>query len=184
MAATPSGPRAAGVASALITTILLVAAAILFIGIFLVFPGSGHAFALLLIGILGVIFAVIAYLLESVSREKEPTYQRATAWAFYAFGFAVVLLTLGLNPTGYLTTLYQVLGLVITLVLLAGSIALISWRYRTVEEVPPEEKQRAQWRATPPTSALDYGTAKLPAAPATAPAPSSPPPQPPASGGQ
>lgn len=177
----PSSPPVARFAAPLILAILLIAAAVLFLGIYLIFPASGHAFALLLIGILGVVFAVIAYLLESVSRE--PSLQRATAWGFYAFGFAVVFLTVGLNPSGYLNLTDQVIGLVVTLVLLAASIALIAWRYRSVAAVAPREAERATWRASTPASAFDYSTAHAPSAPATAPAPgSSPPPQPPAGG--
>ena len=168
-------------AAPLIAAILLVAAAILFIGIYLIFPQNGHAFALLLIGILGVVLAAVAYLLESVSRQ--PTIQRGVAWGFYAFGFAVIFLTLGLNPSGYLTLTGQVIGLVVTLIVLAGSIALIAWRYRTVAEVVPREAERAAWRNSTPASAFDYTTAHSPSAPATAPSPpSSPPAQPPAGG--
>ena len=140
--------RTAGLAGSLILAILLVAAAILFFGIYLIFPGTGHAFALLLIGILGVVFAVVAYLMESVSRQ--PTLQRATAWGFYAFGFATVFLTLGVNPAGWLNLTDQVVMLVVTLVILAGSVALIAWRYRTVAEVAPREAQRTAWQRTAP----------------------------------
>ncbi len=172
MGTQPYASQVARLASPLIAAILLVAAAILFIGVYLIFPQNAHAFALLLIGILGVALAVVAYLLESVSRQ--PTIQRGVAWGFYAFGFAVIFLTLGLNPSGYLNLTDQVIALVVTLVVLAGSIAAIAWRYRTVAEVAPREAERAAWRNTAPTSAFDYTTAHAPSAPTTAPAGPSP----------
>lgn len=181
MANPPSPAPVARLAGPLIAAILLVAAALLFVGIYLIFPGNGHAFALILIGIIGVLFAVVAYLLESVSRQ--PTIQRGVAWGFYAFGFAVLFLTMGLNPTSYLNLTDQVIGLVLTLVILAGSVALIAWRYRSVAEVEPREQERAQWRASTPTSAFDYSTAHAPSSPTTAPPSGSPPPAQPPTGG-
>ncbi len=156
------------IAAGLITGILVIAAGILFVGFYLLFPAHAHAFALLLIGMVAVVFAAIAYLFESFSRR--PTYQRTTAWGFYAFGFAVLLLTLGLNPTGYLSLAQQLVGVVVTLLFLAGSIAGIAWRYRSAASVPPREAGRAAWRASTPQSAFDYPTAHSPTAPVTPPA--------------
>ncbi len=156
------------IAAGLISAILVIAAAILLVGFYLLFPANGHAFALILIGIVAIVFAAIAYLMESVSRS--PTYQRANAWGFYAFGFAVLRLTLGLNPTGYLSLTLQIVGLVVTLLFLAGSVAGVAWRYRSVADVAPREAQRAAWRASTPASAFDYSTAHAPTAPVTPPA--------------
>lgn len=178
----PPATRAGRVAAPLIAAILLVAAAILLVGIYLILPQSGHAPALLIIGAVGVVFGVISYLLQSASRD--PSLQRGVAWGFYAFGFAVLFLTLGLNPASYLNLTDQVIGLVITLVVLAGSVAAIAWRYRTVAARAPLEAQREAWRSSTPASAFEYSTAHSPSAPATAPAPSTPPSsqQPPAGG--
>ncbi|MGI0139929.1 MAG: hypothetical protein ACREBT_02090 [Thermoplasmata archaeon] len=157
------------IAAPIIAAILLVAAALLFTGIYLVWPQNGHAFALILIGIVGVIFAVVAYLLQSTS--SDGSFQRGAAWGFYAFGFAVLLLTFGLNPSGYLSLAWQYISIVLTLVILAASIALIAWRYRSVAEVAPREAERAAWRESTPPSAFDYSTAHAPSAPVTAPSP-------------
>lgn len=181
MGATSSEPRPSRIAGLLVAAILLVAAAVLFVGIYLLFPANGHALALLVIGILGVVFAALAYLLESISRE--PSTQRALAWGFYAFGFAVLFLTLGLNPAAYLSLSDQVVGLVVTLVVLAASVALIAWRYRSVAAEAPSESERAAWRASTPASAFDYSTAHAPSAPTSSPPPSSPPSPPPSTGG-
>lgn len=167
------------IAAGLITGILVVAAGILFVGFYLLFPGNGHAFSLLLIGMVAVVFAAIAYLMESFSRA--PTYQRATAWGFYAFGFAVLLLTLGLNPTSYLSLAQQLIGVVVTLLFLAGSIAGIAWRYRTAASVAPREAERAAWRASTPASAFDYSAAHAATVPVTPPASSGK--SPPSTGG-
>ena len=169
MVSPQTAARVGGIAAALITGILLLAAAILFVGLYLLFPTPAHAPGLIAIGVLGVAFALISYLLESVSRT--PSYQRATAWGFYAFGFAVLFLSFGINPGAYLDLTAQIVALVVTLLFLAGSVAGIAWRYRSRAEVVPREAAREAWRKSEPMSAFEYPTARNPSPPATAPSP-------------
>ncbi|MEM0129398.1 MAG: hypothetical protein QXG65_04480 [Thermoplasmata archaeon] len=181
MSSTPRGGGGQAIAAGLITAVLLAAAAIFFVGLYLLLPAADHAPAFLWIGILSILFAIVSYTMGAFSRR--PVYQRATGWGFYGFGFAILLLTLGLNPGTYLTLADQVVGLVLTLVILAGSFAAIAWRYRSSEEPPAREAAREQWRNRRPMSAFDYPTAQSPSAPVTPPAPPEAGRSPPSSGG-
>ncbi len=162
------------VAAPIVAAILFVAAVVLMVGIYLLLPQNGHYLGLVTIGILSLVFAAISYLAQSLSAAN-PAPQRTLAWAFYAFGFALLLVTFALPAPAYNPGLAgQITGLVLTLVALAGSIAGIAWRSRSLATEPPREAARAEWRARTPVSAFDYGTAHAPDAPATAPPPSPP----------
>ncbi len=162
------------IAAPIVAAILAVAAVVLMAGIYLLLPQNGHYLGLVAIGILSLGFAGVAYLAQSLSAAN-PAPQRTLAWAFYAFGFALLLVTFALPAPAYqLALAWQITGLVLTLIALAGSIAGIAWRSRTLASEPPREVARSEWRARAPVSAFDYGTAHSPDAPATAP-PASPP---------
>lgn len=168
------------IAGPVVAAILAVAAVIVFVGVYFLLPQNGHYLGLVIIGILALVFAAVAYLSQSLSRAGA-TPQRTTAWGFYAFGFALLLVTFALPAPAYnLALSWQVTGLVLTLVALAGSIAGIGWRSRSLASEAPREAARAEWRARAPVSAFDYATAHAPDAPTTSPPPS--PPSPPARG--
>lgn len=167
----------ARVAAPAVAAILLIASVVLFVGVYFLLPLNGHFLGLVTIGILSLVFAAVAYLAQSLS-PANPAPQRTLAWAYYAFGFALLLVTFALPASAYnLALTWQITGLVLTLVALAGSIAGIAWRSRTLASEPPREAARAEWRGRAPVSAFDYTTARAPDAPAT-----SPPPSPPSSG--
>jgi MFS family permease len=175
-----AAPTGSKVAAWVVAAILLVVGILLFYGIYLVV--SSHFYALLTIGILAVVFALVAYLSESISRQ--PSVQRAAAWGFYGLGFAVLLLTIGLNPGSTLSTGWQITGLIIVLVLLAASIAGVGWRFRAVASEQGRQIEHGNWQARTPPSAFSY-TAGGPTNPpvATTPPPGgSPPSRPPSEG--
>ena len=164
-----------------LTVLFLVVAAVLFAAIYLSLPGQQHYWALILIGILSLVFAIGSYLLESLSRE--PTAQRSLAWGFFGMGFAVLFLTVGLAPTyGLLTAVLALYSLLILLVVLVVAVALIVWRGRAVRATENQQVSRAAWRNEPAPSAFSYATANAPSVPSTAPPPTpANPPSPPRS---
>jgi hypothetical protein len=166
-----SPPARQGWSAGLLTGLFLVAAALLFYGIYLGFPQNHEFTALLLIGVVALIFAVACYLLESASRD--PAAQRSLAWAFLAMGFATLFLTVGLGPTYNVESFgSMLLGLFVLVIVLAITIALIAWRIRGVQQTARQQVARESWRAEAPVSALNYATANSPSVPSTSPPPS------------
>ncbi len=168
--------------SATVLSVLFVVIAVLvFAALYVTLPGSQHFYGLLAIGIVALFFALGCYLAEAVSRQ--PTAQRSLAWGFFGMGFAVLFLTIGLGPYyNVLSTMWQLWGLVILVVVLFVSVALIAWRGRAVRATANQQVPRQAWRNEPAPSAFSYAAAQGPSVPATAPPPpSNPPPSPPRS---
>jgi hypothetical protein len=156
-----------------LTALFLVVAALLFYVIYIALPAQQHFGALLLIGSLALVFAIVSYLAESLSRD--PAAQRSLAWAFMAMGFATLFLSVGLgNYYGVESVGNMLIGLIVLVLLLIIAIAGIAWRMRTVAAETPRQAARAAWQAQAPVSALSYTTANSPTVPSTAPPPSSP----------
>jgi len=174
----PVGEKWSG---AVLTGIFVAIAALLFLGLYLAFPQSSHYYALIYIGALALVFALVSYLAESFSRD--PTAQRSLAWGFFGMGFAVLFLSIGLGPYyGIIGQVLAIEGLVIVLVLLFAAVVGIRWRGRAVRATENQQVPRQAWRSEPAPSAFTYATANSPSVPATAPPPTSPPPsQPPRS---
>lgn len=163
---------------ALLTALFLVLAVVVFLLIYTAFPANQHYTALLLIGVVSLIFALGSYLIESASRN--PSYQRSLAWGFFGMGFAVLFLTVGLGPYYSITSTIAALeGLVILLVVLIVTVALIAWRVRAVRATENLQVPRAAWRSETAPSAFSYATANAPSVPTTAPPPAPPPGSPP-----
>ncbi len=164
-----------------LTGLFLVVAALVFAAIYLTITANSHYYALIAIGILALIFALGSYLAESFSRD--PTAQRSLAWGFFGMGFAVLFLTVGLGPTyGVLSTVDQLWGLAVIVVVLIITIALIAWRGRAVRATANQQVARQAWRNETPPSAFSYATANSPSVPTTSPPPpSGAPPSPPRS---
>ncbi len=173
-AVTPTGaapPVRQGISAAVLTVLFLVVAGLLFYGIYLALPANHEFGALLWIGALSLVFALACYLLESASRD--PTAQRSLAWAFLAMGFATLFLSVGLGPYyGVETSGGQLVGLIVLAILLGVTIALISWRLRSVQQTEHQEVARQAWRQETPVSALSYATANSPGNPTAMPPPS------------
>ncbi len=177
--ATPT-PVSGKIAGGIVGAILLIIGILLFVGIYLVV--SSHFYALLTIGILAVVIALVAYLAESISRQ--PSIQRAAAWGFYGMGFAVLVLTIGLNPGSTLTAGWQITGLIIVLVFLAISVAGVGWRFRSAASEQGRQIERTNWQSRPPPSAFSYtagGPTNSPTSPPS-PAQGTPPNRPPSEG--
>src|SRR5208282_3649933 len=97
---TPTGaspPARQGWSAGLLAGLFLVAAALLFALIYITVPQNHEFTALLLIGVVALLFALVCYLAESASRD--PAAQRSLAWGFLAMGFATLFLSVGLGPT-------------------------------------------------------------------------------------
>jgi hypothetical protein len=157
----------------ILTVLFLVVAVLVFSLCYLAFPQNSHYTALLLIGVLALLFALGCYLAESFSRQ--PTMQRSLAWGFFGMGFAVLLLSIGLGPTYGVTSATQaLLGLIVVIVVLMITVALIAWRVRAVQATANQQVPREAWRREPAPSAFSYAAANSPSVPVTAPAPSDP----------
>ncbi|MGD0588896.1 MAG: hypothetical protein ABSA63_08925 [Thermoplasmata archaeon] len=167
----------------LLTALFLVLAVVVFLLIYYSFTANQHFLALLLIGVVSLLFALGCYLAESLSRD--PSYQRSLAWGFFGMGFAVLFLTIGLGQyylgSGVISTVAQLAAFTVLLVVLIVSVALIAWRVRAVRATANQQVSRASWRQEPAPSAFSYGAAKSPSVPVVAPPPSSPPSNPPRS---
>ena len=165
--------RGAGVGAVLLSLILLVVAALVFGAIYLI--DSDHYGALLWIGSICLLLAVVSYFLQSLSRD--PLVQRSLGWGFMGMGFTLLFLTVGVSPS--ISTTWRIAGFVVLLLLLAVAVGGVSWRMRTVSEEHSMETRRREWAGRPAPNAFDYGGG-LPPAP---PAPSDPMPPLPPSGG-
>jgi len=165
----------------LLTALFIVLAVVVFLLLYYAFPQNQHYTALLLIGVVSLIFALGCYLAESLSRN--PGAQRSLAWGFFGMGFSVLFLTVGLGPyyISSITTVDQLEGLVILMVVLIVTVALIAWRVRAVRATENLQVPRAEWRTENAPSAFSYAAANSPSVPTTAPPPASPPSSPPRS---
>jgi MFS family permease len=158
----------------LLTGLFLAAAALLFGLLYVVIPQHQHYVALLLIGVLALFFALGSYLAESFSRQ--PTAQRSLAWGFFGLGFAVLFLSIGLGRYyGLITLAYQLLGLLLTVIVLIVTVALIGWRGRALRRTANREIPRQAWRNEPAPSAFSYAAANSPSVPEASPPPARPP---------
>lgn len=161
-----------------LTVIFLAIATLIFVGIYLAFPQNSHYGALLLIGVIALLFCLITYFAEAFSRD--PTAQRSLAWGFFGMGFAVLFLSLGLGPTyGVIGVIAAIEGLIVVLALLFIAVGFVAWRGRSARATANQEVARSAWRQEPAPNAFSYATANSPSVPSTAPAPpasNSPPP--------
>jgi hypothetical protein len=165
----------------LLTALFLAAAVILFVLIYLAFPANQHFTALITIGILSLVFAILCYFAESLSRN--PLSQRSLAWGFFGMGFTVLFLSVGLGPSyGVLSPVAQLYGLLFLILALIAALAGIVWRLRAVRATENLEAVRGSWRNEPTPSAFSYAAAQSPSVPGTAQPPSSPAPSPPPPG--
>jgi hypothetical protein len=171
-------PRWGGV---LLAGLLLVAAAIVFYLVYVLLPRHDHFSGLLGIGILSLVFSLGTYLGESLSRE--PIAQRVLAWAFFGLGFSVLFLTLAVGTMyGAISMLWQLAGLLITVVVLMVTVALIYWRTAALQRTAKREVARHEWDEEPAPSAFSYATAGSPDVPTVPVTPAPPPSQSPPAG--
>jgi hypothetical protein len=164
----------------LLTALFLGLAVLIFVALYLVFPADQHYSALILIGVLCLIFAFVSYLAEALSRD--PTAQRSLAWGFFGMGFSVLYLTIILGPfyiSGILSPIAQLFDIIVLTVILAIAVVGIVWRMRAVRATQNQMVSRGSWQREPAPSAFSYAAAKSPSVPEVAPPPSAPPASPP-----
>lgn len=152
------------IGAGILAGLLLVVAGLLFAAVYYVLPSEHHYGALLGIGVLALFFSLGSYLAESLSRN--PVAQRSLAWGFFGMGFSMLLITIALGRTyGALTVLWQLVGLLLTVVALVLSLAFIIWRMRATVATARRLSVRASVQRQQAASALDYPAAKDPSVP-------------------
>jgi hypothetical protein len=144
--------------SVAIVAILVVVSILLFVTVYLVFPEHDHFTALLLIGILALAFALVAYLLQATS--ASPIGPRALAWGYLGMGFATLFITLAAAPDPDVGSVPRLIGLLVVVLLLAIALAFIGWRSRSVAAERHRSAAREEWTQHPPPSAFTYATAQ------------------------
>ena len=153
-----ASPTHARIASGIFGGILLTVAIVLFAGIYLLVPDT--FVALLWIGSLALVFSILCYVFQAFT--TSPVLPRAASWGFMAMGFTVLLGTLLFPPANVITAVVQLIGIILVLLLLAVWVAVIAWRARGRANTARREAERAEWRQSPPPSAFEYSTAKVP----------------------
>lgn len=154
----PAAPAAFRWAFALI---LGVVAALLFLVLYVALPGNDHVGALLLIGVVALVFALVAYLGQAFS--GAPAAARSISWGFAGLGFGLLFLTLGLAPASTIPFVNRVVGLIVVLLVLAVAVAGAAWRARSRASDAQRATEHAAWASRAPVNALDYASAGPPA---------------------
>ncbi len=164
--ATPSPPSSmpGRFAGFVLLAIFVAIAALVFVGLYLTIQTAHQYWALFAIGLVALLFAVVSYFSQALSRE--PLYEKALAYGFAAFGFGILFLSTLLFPflyAGLLSTTVEVELLILLLVLVAVPVAgaMMGSRHRASDVSRAEA--RATWRSSTPPSALDYPAAQTPA---------------------
>jgi hypothetical protein len=146
--------RAAAIALAIV---LLVVAALVFFGLYLLLPQPNHFYALIAIGAVSLVFALAAYLGQSVTRE--PVGQRALAWGFLGMGFTILIGTVAFGPNANVTPVDRVVGLLVLFVVLAIVLVGVIWRSDAITAEARRRRAREAWERRRPVSAFEYAAA-------------------------
>ncbi len=163
----PVGRRISGV---VLLAILLVAAALLLFLVWITVSPTSEFWALIGIGWIALLFALVAYLARSFT--PDPVLARATSLGFAGMGFTVLAVTVALFPAESSVT--TVLRIVLALLLLGALvIAVLGFYYGSGQraQLALREEARETWRAQPTSSAFDYPAAHPPSPPPIHPPP-------------
>ncbi|MCI4358902.1 MAG: hypothetical protein L3J95_00515 [Thermoplasmata archaeon] len=152
--ATPAAPSLLRGALAIV---LAAIAAIVFLLVYLGLPGNDHVGALLSIGVLSLVFALVTYFGQSLSSSAGPI--EAVSWGFTGLGFGLLLLTLGFAPASTMSFTGRLLGFLVVLIGLALVIVIAGWRWRGRALDTARAAEHTAWTRRPPTNALDYPAA-------------------------
>jgi hypothetical protein len=157
-----NAPSSSGraISGAVFVLILLVAAALIFLLIWLLVAPTSAFWALIGIGWVALLFGLVAYLAQAFSRN--PMTGRATGIGFAAMGFTTLGVTAGLFPDPNVSSITRILLALAMLFALAIAVAGIMWGSRNRENVANRESSREAWRAQPAVSAFDYSSARDP----------------------
>lgn len=150
----------------LIAGLMLAVAVLIFFGIYLSMPQNQHFYALLWIGVLGLVFGFATYFAQAFLRDPAPA--RFATFGFVGMGFTVLFLTVLIAPGNPFTLGSQLAALVVLILLLIAVVAFAMWRARELGREARRSERRQEWTASPPASALDYPAARAAAAPPAA----------------
>ncbi|HEV2449412.1 MAG TPA: hypothetical protein VGU43_03255 [Thermoplasmata archaeon] len=150
-------------------------AVLTFVIAWLAFPGQNHYGALLVIGALALVYAVLSYFVRAFA--VDPTPLRAASWGFYGLGAAVLLLAITVDAPPGTGIIAQLVGVIVVLIVLFVGFAGAAWRGRATASDRSRADRQAAWRQQPVASAFSYSTANPPAVgpPPVAAAPPPPP---------
>jgi hypothetical protein len=153
-----TAPLARRISGAAFAGVMLVAAGLVFYLEWLLGSPTSAFTALLGIGVLALVFALVAYVLQAMV--QQPILARATSWGFLAMGFTVLFVTVGLYPDEAYSSTARLEYALLFLALLAISLLGIYWRSGALAQEAQRGEARARWQAQPPTSAFDYAAAR------------------------
>jgi hypothetical protein len=139
---------------------------LLFLGVYLALPGFNHFYALVTIGVLALLFAIVSYFTQALSADS--ALQRAFSWGFAAMGFALLYLSVLLPLNTGITFLGQLTALIVLTLFLIIWIVGIGWGLRSRGAMTQRSVQREAWASHPPPSAFSYGSSPSAAPPAPA----------------
>jgi hypothetical protein len=165
----PIGGKISGV---LLVVVLAVIVAILLSLVYVLNPADSHVPALLEMGILSLVFALLAYFARAFTHQ--PRFPQSISWGFTGLGFGLLLLTLGLAPSGTIEGLQRIGGFLLVLIALAVVLGFAVWGARGAASEAQRGAERARWASQPAPNALDYPAAAPPATPPAPPAPAPP----------
>lgn len=151
----------------LIASLMLAVAVLIFVGIYLGMPQNQHFYALLWIGVLGLVFGFASYFAQAFLRDPAPA--RFATFGFVGMGFTVLFLTVLIAPGNPFSLGSQLAALVVLILVLIAVVAFAMWRGRELGREARRSERRQEWVASPPPSALDYPAARASAAPPAAP---------------
>jgi hypothetical protein len=150
--AATSGAKISGVAIALVLTAIVV---LIGLAIYVTFPTTGnHFWALVAIGILGIIVALLAVFVQAMSRD--PAMARAASWGSYFFG-VVVLFGAGLVAPDYIFTGnsadtgmtfvgLRIVYFILVLFIVVAGLLVMRWRLYAKASDIRREANRSAWR--------------------------------------
>ncbi|MCI4319201.1 MAG: hypothetical protein L3J87_03085 [Thermoplasmata archaeon] len=162
MSGSPSPVERVGrLAPVVLAALLGFVAFLLFLGIYLAVPFVNHFYALVTIGVLALLFAIISYFTQALSADA--SLQRAFSWGFAAMGFALLFLAILLPLNTGITFLGQLAALIVLMLLVIVWVVGISWGVRARGMMRQRTAQRESWASHPPPSAFSYGSSNAPA---------------------
>jgi membrane-associated HD superfamily phosphohydrolase len=157
-------PLVARIAGAVLVAVLAVAAALVFLLVYLVV--TPPVYALIVMGVVALVFAAITYIARSFTRD--PGVARAASWGFIALGSALLVLTFAF-PDSTLSTVQRTQGEILSLIVVAIVAVGVWWLTRANVAVEQREVARRDWDSRPPVNALSYTTAQPPPATSSSP---------------
>lgn len=132
-----------------------------FVVAWLALPGQNHYAALLLIGALALVYAIVSYFARALT--SDPTPLRAASWGFYGLGAAVLLLAITADAPPGTSIVVQLVGVIVVLIVLFVGFAGAAWRGRATASDRDRAQKQEAWRQQPAASAFSYSTATPPA---------------------